>query len=870
MFGKDAQAREVMTHLKRDIADYLRFHLLAVAAGQAVEVMRGMSAWLGDPQSTDENGQPVWSGIAGEFQEGRRCVQAMLGAVDQRIGQLRADAQQEHATYIKLASDVLPEPVKLTGDISAWSEEVLLEFGGSSRLFPQLGDDRLRASLLLKLFRRAQTQLTVEQIGGAEPPDPLLERLSAMSPQERQRIFNEWIKSAMPWINARFSAEFTPRADQFKCFIGVGDANAWRRMEAEIRAAVPTGSFHGDLVSIVNTGIAGKAVCYIELSGFPMTVLRGLPTWRTSYQIENPKIPTHLHFDSTRFRHPISPSMDELNRLADDYEWFLQANALGVIKRKPDLADREASFQPRGQYLFEVEPGSGEWLQIGNEFAIRSNGLPAYYRDQVIAAVQQKLAAMGPNQLALLAALMRHYQHRVYEPKLEVDETGAQLPSPSLPNITAHRLYDQWLKRARAMNPALSPAQIDAATGKLMQWTELVPDSASDAYHWEVERAVDKRVIRAGLLASDERAAQALDGRRPAAAPAAAALQAVLRRRPARTVSGRRDRAAHRARRRHARSPGSGTCNGIRRWTSGSTPATWRSWRRCSTTRSRTPTMTYPIRSEAPAVADEVIYRCVNGACVRPFPRRVNYCPFCGISQSTGLPRPGRCWSDRRRSRSSSRRRSVAGAGAGGRAGCRRLRRRHHRRRLFRRAPSALPRRARPPEREPVRLRYWLLALGVLALIWITQRPTTERIDARIDKAMALATACKSGEAQAELIALKDTRATPEQLQRLQAALNEADAACDRKRARGKARSKAARPRASQQAQSARNLVADARQAMARGDYKAASDKMEVCVAMVDAGNRDCIALKASADRLQGEMRRCLAAGREWVGERCQ
>ena len=64
---------------------------------------------------------------------------------------------------------------------------------------------------------------------------------------------------------------------------------------------------------------------------------------------------------------------------------------------------------------------------------------------------------MGPHQLALLAALMRHYQQRVYEPKLEVDETGAQLPSPSLPNITARRLYDQWIKRAQALNPALAP-----------------------------------------------------------------------------------------------------------------------------------------------------------------------------------------------------------------------------------------------------------------------------------------------------------------------------------------------------------------------------------------------------------------------------
>jgi hypothetical protein len=519
LFGKDQQAREVMAHLKRDIADYLRFHLLAVAAGQSIEVMRGMSAWLGDPQSTDEHGQAQWSGVAGEFQEGRRSVQAMLAAVDQRVGQLRADARHEHATYIKLAGETLPEPVRLTGDVGAWSEEVLLEFGGSARLFPQLADERLRATLLLQLFRRAQLQLFAAPPDGAEPSDPLLDRLAGMAPPERQRVFGEWIRSAMPWMNARFSAEFTPSADQFKCFIGVGDVIAWRKMEAEIRAAVPTGFFHGEQVSIVNTGVAGRAVCYVELSGFPMTVLRGLPTWRASYQIENQKIPTHLHFDSTRFRHPISPSMDELNRLADDYEWFLQANALGVIRRKGDAGDREASFQPHGQYLFEVEPGSGEWLQIGNEFAIRSNGLPAYYREQVIAAVRNRLAGMGPHQLVLLAALMRHYQLRVYEPKLEVDETGAQLPSPSLPNITARRLYELWFERASALDPALSAANIDAALGTIGQWTDPVPDSASDAYSWEVERPVEKRVIKPEFLASDARAARALE-RRSQAAPA--------------------------------------------------------------------------------------------------------------------------------------------------------------------------------------------------------------------------------------------------------------------------------------------------------------------------------------------------------------
>ncbi|MDB5906399.1 MAG: hypothetical protein JWP34_513 [Massilia sp.] len=185
-------------------------------------------------------------------------------------------------------------------------------------------------------------------------------------------------------------------------------------------------------------------------------------------------------------------------------------------------------------------------------------------------------------------------------------------------------------------------------------------------------------------------------------------------------------------------------------------------------------------------------------------------------------------------------------------------------------SPPRGPEPARPPRREPVRLRYWLLALGVLWVIWITQRPSTTPIEARIDNAVAMAAACKSSEAQAELIALRGSKAMPAQLQRLQDALNQSDAACDRKAARAKPAPKTARTPASQQAQSARNLIADAREALAVGNYRAASEKMEVCAAMVDAGNRECIALKARADRLQGELERCLASARDWIGDRCQ
>ncbi|HEU4376585.1 MAG TPA: hypothetical protein VFS02_24030 [Telluria sp.] len=259
-------------------------------------------------------------------------------------------------------------------------------------------------------------------------------------------------------------------------------------------------------------------------------------------------------------------------------------------------------------------------------------------------------------------------------------------------------------------------------------------------------------------------------------------------------------------------------------------------------------------------VQDEVIYRCINGACARALPRRVEYCPYCGTSQSTGLPRPDNVATPPPVSIAKptpipvSMQMPPAAPPAPAPAV----------------PPPRVARAAAPPQREPVKLRYWLLALAALWMIWMTQRPSPKKIDARIDNAIALARACKAVEAQAELIALKGSSATPAQMQRLQAALNDAGGACDNMRPRGRPASKPGRQLSGQQSQSARNLIADARLAMAAGDYRAASDKMEVCAAMIEGGNRECSALKAKADRLQGELQRCLADGREWSADRCQ
>ncbi|WP_317204123.1 hypothetical protein, partial [Janthinobacterium sp.] len=74
---------------------------------------------------------------------------------------------------------------------------------------------------------------------------------------------------------------------------------------------------------------------------------------------------------------------------------------------------------------------------------------------------------------------------------------------------------------------------------------------------------------------------------------------------------------------------------------------------------------------------------------------------------------------------------------------------------------------------------------------------------------------------------------------------------------------------ARQGAQQARKILADAERELERGNYRGAIDKVDTCATMIDVGNRDCLALKQKAERLNRDMLRCVANGAEWVNERC-
>lgn len=248
-------------------------------------------------------------------------------------------------------------------------------------------------------------------------------------------------------------------------------------------------------------------------------------------------------------------------------------------------------------------------------------------------------------------------------------------------------------------------------------------------------------------------------------------------------------------------------------------------------------------------VQDETIYRCINPTCARAMPRPVNFCPWCGTAQHAGARAQADARSaadERETERETERdagRAALAAAGATAAASLSGWADAPEAEasapppspspspassspapppkapeppptpkppppppsppspHAFGRSGTASPGAAAGPpprpgvtggqsaprQREPIRLRWWILALAILWAVWLVAKPSAKKTERRIEAAIALARECKAKEAQDELIALRAERATPAQLERVQKALNEEAGKCTRRRQKDKA-----------------------------------------------------------------------------------
>jgi hypothetical protein len=348
--------------------------------------------------------------------------------------------------------------------------------------------------------------------------DPLLLALEQMGPAARQLKFAELLTRAMPWVYADLDGLFKVKPDQCVIFVGVGKSKDFEKFKGELVSQVPVmGSVSGSQIRLVDTGIKGRAVCYAELSGIPLTLLSGLESWRASYRNgqEWGHLPVHTHKDLTRFLHPIAPSLQELKQLAEDFQIYLKAVGSGVLFRR----DRRWQRSPSGQYQFEAE--QGDFRGLGNERAFRLNGLPNTYRTRIIEAVETRLANLSPQQCAALAALFEHYALFTYCAKNLADHGGKETPRQSFASTMATILAQKF--KSEATRKGVSPEELEAwvatALRSLPTWTDEIDGSETDAYPWEVEEPEDgsprmKRGVKPDFFSES----WTIPGLRPAAA----------------------------------------------------------------------------------------------------------------------------------------------------------------------------------------------------------------------------------------------------------------------------------------------------------------------------------------------------------------
>lgn len=482
--GKEKQAETVLAQIKDTIRDSFLFYVRAVAAREAAQLLREVSLWLGQKETVDDNGDPVWSGFVGRLQDGRRSVENLLQRVDRDIAKIEAAIAEKHATLIALRvpQDEDCAPVD-PAEFRQWAKDAFSDFGGSQALFQKLQSDEGADELLATLRNKAVAQLPQADMQFRH--DPLLQALAAMTPEQLRETFRLLMQRAMPWVPLNLNGGFGISKDRYTCLIGVKDSARFRREYGPmLEQALPQGvGITAGQIAFVESGIPGKLICFMELSGFPAPALTPLPTYQAAYRKEAIQIPLHTHKRVSQFVQPMQFTQEQYRLFAEDFRLYLHAVALGVLKRRKD-----------GKYEIALE---GDSFSIGDEFSVRQGGLDGNDRGNLERQVRVRAAELrDPVQLAVLARLFRHIASVAYKPRKEEDEQGRETLKKRFPYKLAELLSQDYRSKFEQTAGAGMEAAEQRAEALFDAWTTPIEGSSADVYADEVaDGRGDKRQV---------------------------------------------------------------------------------------------------------------------------------------------------------------------------------------------------------------------------------------------------------------------------------------------------------------------------------------------------------------------------------------
>jgi AraC-like DNA-binding protein len=502
IIGAHIQSEMKLKQIADVVKLYVRYHMISIASREAAKLVEEFADRLARQVGTDENGMPIWTGFVGELEEGRRLVKNIIGDLDKQINLTQEAMRQSHAMYFGLSGAANSiDKVDLVSPVKAqqWAEDAFKDFGGTQNLFSMLQDEEGRVDLITKLQNRAMELISEQSEQNVE--NPLFSALDAqLNLGQLGQTFSDFLNMAMPWVSARIDGylkELDPN-DQYKCYIGVKDSVRFEsKYGALLKSRLPTSTMiTSQEIKFVEIDTPGKVVCYTELSGLPLPALTGLNEWYTSYREENDKTPVHTHRSTSTFVHPRELTTDELASRAADFKIFIQAVATGLLTRVQ-------KGEEKGLYKVWIR---GHAKYVGDEKCLRMEGFTTTYRDEVSRRLELDIDQLqSSDQVGLWVALLEYYSNSVY-PLRDLILDRKTVDQKSLPTLVCEQLVTDWKTRFnRMLGSAHAENILQRARAALDKWSDIVPDSRNDVYHYEINEkdAMPKRALKREVFKLD-------------------------------------------------------------------------------------------------------------------------------------------------------------------------------------------------------------------------------------------------------------------------------------------------------------------------------------------------------------------------------
>lgn len=487
---KKRYAEIVLGQISDDLTYRLKYLLREIACKQAIKILHDLSTtFLGEKEGLDEKGEPVWNGQVREFLDGRSAVRATIALLDDETKRLQDSCNRTDGMYIVIKDK--EGTVSLDFDISKareWAEEAFEGYGGSKELFAQLSDKKGQYQVVSQLSGFAEKRISRNR----EAELSFVNAFKELPRNEQKESLKKLLSRAMPWldidIKGHFNSIFTP--SQYKCLISINEKDKFKKIFDELKSdIVPDGRLTPELYE---SSVKGRMVCYVELSGFPLDIIKPLRTeWKSEYaRIMSEGKPLHNHKDWTRFPDPLVPTKDEIERMITNMQLFLEGTTLGVLRRK----------QGEDGY-YEVKIAKGHWQGVGKESSIRAMGFYTSHKEaleQQLREVKEKI--VSPCQMLALKVLMNQMAKNAYAPIDEVEATGHGKSVKGLGSIQAETLAREWDERLKHHPTQLEDQQIleDQLINRFREWTLEIQDSKYDLDRSEVdmEKATSKRTVK--------------------------------------------------------------------------------------------------------------------------------------------------------------------------------------------------------------------------------------------------------------------------------------------------------------------------------------------------------------------------------------